>query len=47
MVCLGFEPRAPGWEAQTKPRSYGGCPIGFLNFVVSLWTYNYARVSFQ
>ena len=24
MVCLGFEPRAAGWQAQTKPRSYGG-----------------------
>ena len=24
MVCLGFEPGAAGWQAQTKPRSYGG-----------------------
>ena len=24
MVYLGFEPRAAGWKAQTKPRSYGG-----------------------
>ena len=24
MVCLGFEPRAAEWQAQTKPRSYGG-----------------------
>ena len=27
MVCLGFEPRAAGWWAQTKPRSYGDRPI--------------------
>ena len=26
MVCLGFEPRAKGWQVQTKPRSYGGHP---------------------
>ena len=26
MVCLGFEPGAAGWQAQTKPRSYGGTP---------------------
>ena len=26
MVCLGFEPGAAGWQAQTKPRSYGGHP---------------------
>ena len=26
MVCLGFEPGAEGWYAQTKPRSYGGHP---------------------
>ena len=24
MVCLGFEPRAAGWKAQTKTRSYDG-----------------------
>ena len=24
MECLGFEPGAAGWKAQTKPRSYGG-----------------------
>ena len=24
MVCWGFEPGAAGWQAQTKPRSYGG-----------------------
>ena len=26
MVCLGFEPRAAGWKAQTNPLSYGGNP---------------------
>ena len=23
MMCLGFKPGAGGWEAQTKPWSYG------------------------
>ena len=26
MVCLGFEPGAAGWKAQTNPLSYGGTP---------------------
>ena len=26
MVCLGLEPRAAGWKAQTNPLSYGGTP---------------------
>ena len=26
MVCLGFEPRMAGWQAQTNPLSYGGIP---------------------
>ena len=24
MVCLGLEPGAAGWQAQTNPLSYGG-----------------------
>ena len=24
MVCLGLEPGAAGWKAQTNPLSYGG-----------------------
>ena len=24
MVCLGLEPAAAGWKAQTNPLSYGG-----------------------
>ena len=31
MVCLGFEPRVSGWQTQTKPRSYGGHPIGLCS----------------
>ena len=27
MVCLGFEPGAAGWKAQTNPLSYGGTPM--------------------
>ena len=34
MVCLGFEPGAEGWKAQTNPLSYGGLPL--LNFLCSL-----------
>ena len=30
MVCLGFEPGAAGWKAQTNPLSYGGTPIRFI-----------------
>ena len=26
MACLGVEPRAAGWKAQTNPLSYGGTP---------------------
>ena len=26
MVCLGIEPGAAGWKAQTNPMSYGGTP---------------------
>ena len=27
MVCLGLEPRAAEWKAQTNPLSYSGTPI--------------------
>ena len=27
MVCLGLEPRAAAWKAQTNPLSYGGTPL--------------------
>ena len=30
MECLGYESGATGWQAQTKPRSYGGHPINLL-----------------
>ena len=32
MVCLGFEPMAAEWSAQTKPRSYGDRPVTFSQF---------------
>ena len=32
MACLGVEPGAAGWKAQTNPLSYGGTPI-FLHFL--------------
>ena len=28
MVCLGLEPRAVGWKAQTNPLSYVGTLAG-------------------
>ena len=33
MVCLGLEPGAAGWKAQTNPQSYGGTPKTFIDFV--------------
>ena len=27
MVCLGLEPGAAEWKAQTNPLSYGGTPL--------------------
>ena len=34
MVCLGLEPRAAGWNAQTNPLSYGGTHSDrYLNFI--------------
>ena len=30
MVCLGFEPGAAVWKAQTDPLSYGGTPTTFM-----------------
>ena len=35
MGCMGFEPGAAGWLAQTKPRSYTGHPLLFQ----LLWRY--------
>ena len=32
MACLGVEPGAAGWKAQTNPLSYGGTPcLKFFN----------------
>ena len=34
MVCLGLEPGAAGWKAQTNPLSYGGTPnVGCYNLI--------------
>jgi len=30
MVCLGLEPRAAGWKAQTNPMSYGAIPFATI-----------------
>ena len=33
MVCLGLEPGAAGWKAQTNPLSYGGTPFEGILFL--------------
>ena len=38
MVCLGFEPGAAGWKAETNPLSYGGAPGLFLYIFVHFTT---------
>ena len=39
MVCLGLEPGAAGWKAQTNPLSYGSTPsLICLDTVVSVHT---------
>ena len=35
MVCLGLEPGAVGWKAQTNPLSYGGTPIFEQRFILN------------
>ena len=35
MVCLGFEPGAAGWKAQTKPQSHVQPPAVLSMFEVS------------
>ena len=43
MVCLGLEPGAAGWKAQTNPLSYSGtpkfkiCSIQYFNLRRSTW----------
>ena len=38
MVCLGLEPGAAGWKAQTNPLNYGGNPIfSFSNLESDLY----------
>ena len=36
MVCLGLEPGAAGWKAQTNPLSYGGTHQLNLSLVLGL-----------
>ena len=45
MVCLGFEPRAAGWKAQTKPRRYG-CRLTHCLFVNSKILVKWNELSF-
>ena len=34
MVCLGVEPGAAGWKAQTTPLSYGGTPFNIFTTAI-------------
>ena len=36
-MCLGFEPRAAGWKAQTNQLSYGEVCIIKLNIPGTAW----------
>ena len=44
MVCLVLEPWAAGWKGQTKPRSYGGTPLGFFLKYLNERLGNYCRI---
>ena len=46
MVCLGFEPGAAGWKAQTTPLSYGRNCNGSNAFIQRLLGV-YAMKTFQ
>ena len=35
MVCLGLEPGAAGWKAQTNPLSYGGTPQFTYHYIIT------------
>ena len=44
MVCLGLEPWAAGWKAQTNPRNYGGTPLLIMfGFVINTTAYHLGR----
>ena len=45
MVCLGLEPGAAGWKAQTNPLSYGGTPTN-ANITLPFKTYQWAFYRF-
>ena len=45
MVCLGLEPRAAGWKAQTNPLSHGGTPCFFV-FLLPLSVHPSVHLSF-
>ena len=34
MVCLGLEPGAAGWKAQTDPLSYCGTPSNYITYSI-------------
>ena len=42
MVCLGFEPGAARWWAQTKPRTSSGRPA-YYNFILEIYILGFGR----
>ena len=42
MVCLGLEPGAAGWKAQTNPLSYGGIHLNTLSQQIYVESYKTA-----
>ena len=42
MVCLGLEPGAAGWKAQTNPLSYSGTP--WATFYSNFWSHWYGTM---
>ena len=40
MVCLGLEPEAAGWNAQTNPLCYGGTLVTLILISQFHWSGN-------
>ena len=47
MVCLGVEPGAAAWKAQTNPPSYGGTPRKPIGFNTSTGPKGLRDISFS
>ena len=47
MVCLGLEPGAAGWKAQTNPLSYGGTPQMTFSFIPFQFGHYQSKMGFD